>query len=107
MTKRPIFATGTIAAAIAIALALTTPAFARGGGPGGGAGGGSSVLPPAPPVPPPSPPGARRGGGPQMRSAAMPRGFGGPGRPNTPPGWGHGQKSGWNGGARPPGMSHR
>jgi hypothetical protein len=33
-----------------------------------------------------------------MGSAAMPRA-------NTPPGWSHGQKTGWNGGNQPPGMS--
>ncbi len=38
MTMRPIFATVAIAATIAAALAITTPAFSRGGagGPGGG-----------------------------------------------------------------------
>jgi hypothetical protein len=108
---RPSFTTAALAATIAAALAITIPAFAR-GGPGGGApGGGSSAIPPAPSVPPPSVPGARRAGGPQMSSAATPRGFSSPGRRtgwqggSNLPGWSHGQKTGWNGGTKPRGLS--
>ena len=116
MTMRPILATAALAATIATALVLTTPAFARGGGggPGEGPSGAPSATWSAPSGPaslPPSNPSSARRGGSQMNSAGAPQGFGSPGRrtsaqgASTPPGWSHGQKKGWNGGDKPPGLS--